>query len=296
MPKSVWSAQRLVVDARCSLAEGPMWDAARSVLLWVSILDGEVHSWSPSSNDRRMWNIGQPVGAVAPMESGNMLLAVQSGIAVLDHETGVVHVEAPVEEDRPDQRMNDGKCDPRGRFWAGTMSAGDPVLGSGTLYRYSLGQPPVAMLTGVTISNGLGWSPDGSIMYYVDTPMRQITAFPFLLDSGEIGDPRVLVDIPENLGHPDGLCVDAEGCIWLALWGPGLVNRYNPHGEHIGTVRVPVSAVSSCAFGGSDLETLFITTARLSLTPEQLEETPHAGGIFAVDVGIKGGIVPAFAG
>lgn len=296
MLKSNWSGVELVIDSRCSLSEGPTWDSVRSVLLWVSILEGEVHAWDPASGKQRMWRIGQPVGAVSPMDSGGLLLAIQDGIASMNYESGVWELVAPIEKDRLNQRMNDAKCDPRGRFWAGTMSSGDPVPGSGTLYRYVSGEPPVAMVSGVTISNGLGWSPEGTFMYYVDTPRRQITVFPFDLEVGAIGEGRALLDVPENLGYPDGLCVDTEGCIWLALWGPGLIHRYSPSGEHIGTVNVPISATSSCSFGGADLSTLFITTARLSLTPQQLEDTPHAGGVFAVDVGIKGCSVPAFAG
>lgn len=291
-----WSADDLVVDCRLSLAEGPIWDMAASRLLWVSILDGEVHSWDPVSRSHRKWVVGQPVGAVAPTESGGILLAIQDGFAMLDTITGSISLVADVERDRPDQRFNDGKCDPRGRFWAGTMSAGDPVLGSGTLYRLTSDGDVRATLSGVTISNGLGWSPDGGTMYYVDTPTRQISAFPFDLELGEIGSPKVLVDIPERLGYPDGLCMDDEGCIWLALWGPGLIHRYDPDGRHIGTVNVAVPAVSSCAFGGADFSTLYITTARLSLTPEQLDHYPHAGGVFAVDVGVKGGNVPTFRG
>lgn len=296
MSVSVWSADDVAVDCRLPLAEGPLWDMSASRLLWVSILDGDVHSWDPVTHAHRTWEVGQLVGAVAPTESGPLLLAIQDGFAMLDPLTGTLELVAEVERDRPDQRMNDGKCDPRGRFWAGTMSAGDPVAGSGTLYRFTSDGGVSAMFGGVTISNGLGWSPDGSTMYYVDTPTRRISAFPFDLESGDIGSPRVLVDIPKHLGFPDGLCMDDEGCIWLALWGPGLVHRYDPDGRHIGTVKVAVPAVSSCAFGGAGLSTLFITTARLSLTPEQLEHFPHSGGVFAVDVGVKGGIVPAFRG
>lgn len=230
------------------------------------------------------------------MESGRLLLAVQEGLAVLDPESGDVALVAPIEFDQVGQRMNDGKCDPRGRFWAGTMSAGDPIPGSGTLYRYAGDGSVTAMVQGVTISNGLGWSPDGTTMYYVDTPTRRIAAYPFDLDTGDLGTPKVLVEIPEELGYPDGLCIDEEGCIWLALWGPGLIHRYDHTGRHIGTVTVPIPATSSCAFGSPELSTLFVTTARLSLTPMELEVYPNAGGIFAIDVGVKGGAVPAFRG
>lgn len=286
----------LVVAAHGELTEGPMWDHASATLYWVSILNHEVHSWRPSDGSRGTWNLGEFVGAVVPRESGGLVVAVQRGFATLDPVTGASELLREVEADRPDQRMNDGKCDPFGRLWAGTMGAAEAVPGSGTLYRLDTDLSVTPMLDGLTISNGLGWSPNGRTMYFVDTGPRCLFAFDFHPDEGSISNQRVIVALDGQDGFPDGLCVDADGCIWLAMWGIGQINRYSPSGRLIGSVKTPVTCPSSCAFGTSNLDVLFVTTASLTLNDQQRSEQPDAGGIFAIDMGVCGMPVASFGG
>lgn len=282
------SACEVLVDCRLDLSEGPAWHAAEGALYWVSILDGVVHRYHLSSGEHRTWEVGQMVGAVVVRESGGMMLAIRDGFATLDTVSGMTTLVAEVESTDRGQRMNDGKCDARGRFWAGTMSASTPVPGSGTLYRLDADRTVTPMLGGVTISNGLGWSPDNRTMYFIDTPTGRVDAFDFDLASGTIDNRRGCAQVTQGEASPDGMAVDAEGCLWVAVWGVGEVRRYSPDGRHCATLRTPLPAPSSCAFGGSGLDTLMITTARLGLTPEQCAEFPHSGSILAADVGVVG--------
>ena len=279
----------LVVDSRLSLAEGPVWgSSSNNSLYWVGILDGTVHRFNTATNVHDRWETGQPVGSLAIRKSGGLLLAMQDGFATMDLDTSVIDLVAPVEFENKGQRMNDGSCDSMGRFWAGTMSAGDAVLGSGSLYRLDADGSVTTHLRGITISNGIGWSPDDSIMYFIDTPTRRIDACDFNATDGNIINRTPLVEIPSGSGSLDGLAVDEEGCIWVAVWGASEVRRYSPLGEHLSSLKLPVTAPSSCAFGGSNLDILFITTARISLTPEEILAQPTAGGVFAANVGVRG--------
>ena len=278
----------LIVDCRLSLSEGPAWDQRDGVLYWVSILDGEVHRYSPSSGKTQAWDLGQYVGAVVPRRSGGVAVAVRDGFGTFAPDTGVFEITRAIERDRRDQRMNDGGVDSAGRFWAGTMSAGDLVEGSGSLYRLDADGTVRTMLDGLTISNGIGWSPDDRFMYFVDSPTRRIDRFDFDAGAGTISNRTPLVEIEVRAGSADGLAVDVEGCIWLAVWGSSQVRRYSPTGEWIGSLNLPVTCPSSCAFGGPNWDTLFITTASLSLTPEEREAEVVAGGVFAANVGVAG--------
>jgi len=286
----------LIVEAHSELTEGPMWDELSQTLYWVSILSNEVHGWRPDDGARSVRNVGERVGAVVSRQSGGLVIAVKSGFATLDPITGTQILLREVEVDRADQRMNDGKCDPSGRFWAGTMGDDQPVHGSGTLYRLDHDWSATPMVSGLTISNGLGWSPDGRTMYLVDTSPRCLFAFDYDSSSGHPSRQRVLLAFAESDGHPDGLCIDDEGCIWVAMWGSGRVNRYSPTGSLIDHVQTPVTCPSSCAFGGADQGVLFITSSSLTLSPEEKSQQPDAGGVFAADVGQRGMPATPFQG
>jgi sugar lactone lactonase YvrE len=204
------------------------------------------------------------------------------------HDDGAVHELAQPEAGRTDVRMNDGACDPQGRFWAGTM-AYDESPGAGTLYRLELDGSCTTMLTGLTISNGIGWSPDASTMYLNDSGTGRVDAFRFDGPSGAISDRRTLVQISEPGVAPDGLTVDDEGGIWVALWNGGAVHRYAPDGSLLTSVQLPVERPTSCAFGGPERETLFVTSARTGLDDDALIRQPHAGKVFAIDgLGVRG--------
>jgi sugar lactone lactonase YvrE len=279
----------LAFDCRCTTGEGPLWDHRRGALLWVDIPAGEIHSLAPGSGAHRAFGVGQPVGAVALRADGGLVAAVRDGFAILPAEGGGISELIGVEADRPDNRMNDGRCDSRGRFWAGTMAARTPHAGS--LYRLERardGYRVETMLRGLTIANGLDWTPDDRRMYYIDTPTQRIDLFDFDPERGEIRDRRPFVAIADADGQPDGMVVDADGFVWVALIRRGRVRRYSPHGDVDMEVRVPVSLVTSCTFGGADLDELYITTARHLLTPAEAAAQPTAGGVYVCRPGPVG--------
>jgi sugar lactone lactonase YvrE len=274
---------------RAEHAEGPFWHGDR--LGWVDIMAGRL--WlagfdgatlvDPVSHD-----VGMPLGAAVPRSDGGWLLAAGTGFVALDPDGTAT----PRTEDLADTsviRMNDGKCDPAGRFWAGTM-AFDESPEAGSLYVFDGAVRTV--LTGVTISNGLGWSPDRRTMYYIDTPTGRVDAFAYDEETGAVSGRRPLFAVEG--GKPDGMTVDDEGLLWVALWGGGAVHRYEPSGRLVATVRLPVTNVTSCCFGGPDGTTLFITTSQWNLSPEQLAAEPGAGHVFRVEPGVSGPPAAAF--
>ena len=278
-----WSAD-LVLDARADLGEGPLWDRRSSELLWVDIMAGLLHRFDPATRTDVAIDVGQPVGCVVTRASGGWALGLKDGFATAN---GSVDLIAPLDLGRPDLRINDGAVDSRGRFWAGTMQL-DSEPEAGSLYRLDPDGSLHTILAKVTISNGIGWSPDGTAMYYVDTATRRIDLFDWEAEGGTIANRRTFVTLEAGAGDPDGLVVDEEGGVWLALWGGFAVRRYSPEGELLGVVDVPVGRVTKAAFGGRGLDELYITTAA---GPE-----PHAGGVFRARPGVCGQPAHDFAG
>jgi sugar lactone lactonase YvrE len=254
-----------------------------------------VHSLDVGSRETETVEVGQPVGAVAVRESGGLVLAVRDGFALLDRGEAEPRMIAALELDEPRTRMNDGKCDAAGRFWAGTMDE-EERESLGSLYRLDADGTVSRMLDGLVISNGLGWSRDGRTMYHVDSPTRRVDAFDFDLASGAIANRRTVVELEPGAGDPDGMTVDADGFLWVALWGGSAVRRYSPGGRLDAVVEVPASQVTSCTFGGPDLDDLFVTTARRGLAPGELASEPAAGGIFRARPGVTGEPAARFAG
>lgn len=286
-----WQAE-LVLDAKAALGEGPVWDDVAGVLYWVDIDRSEVHRFDPATGEDLAVDVGEPVGAVALRAGGGLMLAKKSGFAALGEWGAALSPFAAVEPDRPETRMNDGACDTGGRFWAGTMHV-DLERGHGSLYRLDPDGTVTCMVTDVSISNGIAWSLDDATMYYIDTPTCGIDAFDFDADSGTISNRRCIVQIDPTDGAPDGLVVDAAGCLWVGLWEGWAVRRYGTDGELLGVVDVPVARVTKCAFGGPDLDELYVTTA----APENADLTqPHAGGVFRAHTGIRGVPTQTFAG
>ncbi len=281
------AAVELGLDARADLGEGPRWDSAHQRLLWVDIMRGRVHAFTPSTGACRNVAVGQPVGALASCRDGSLVLAVAGGFARLDLDSQKFEMQAAVEADRPQNRMNDGACDGAGRFWAGTMAL-DEQPGAGALYRLDPDLTVHTMLTGVSISNGLDWSLDGRRMYYVDSPTRRIDVFDFDVATGSIANRRTFVEVPADAGVPDGLTVDAAGFVWLALWGGAALRRFAPDGTLERVVPLPVTHPTSCAFGGAALDELYVTSARRPLTAEEKARQPQAGGVFRVRPGVVG--------
>ncbi len=285
----------LVLDAQAELGEGPVWDVRAACLYFVDILKGRVHCYAPATEALRTYGVDQSVGALALTDSGDLVLAVRDGFARLDLRTGRVVMIAEVEPDRPDLRMNDGKCDRDGRFWAGTMAL-DERRGAGTLYRLDPSGRVDAILSGVTISNGLDWSDDDRHMYFIDSPTHSVDLFDFDRANGTISNRRSFAHIPPDQGIPDGLTLDADGGVWVSLWGGGAVHRYSPDGRLERIVRLPVTQPTSCAFGGLDLGDLYITTASIGLDPSERNRQPQAGGLFCCRAGTTGRPPHRFAG
>ncbi len=285
----------LVLDARSLHGEGPIWDAPSQRLYWVNISEGEVHIFDPAAKTDRTIQVGQPVGTIVPRRSGGVMLALKHGFASLDLDTEALTMFDDPEADKPRNRFNDGKCDPAGRFWAGTMSDGEPTIhGAGSLYMLDANHQVTRRLADVSISNGLAWSVDKTTMYFIDSLAYTVDAFDYDDATGEIGNRRAVVRILADTGIADGMTLDEEGKLWVAQWGGSRVCRWDPaNGRLLETIEVPAANASACAFGGPNLDELYITTANIGLSPATLAKQPHTGGIFKVKPGVRG--LPAFA-
>ncbi|CCK30301.1 calcium-binding protein [Streptomyces davaonensis JCM 4913] len=276
----------VAVRAEATLGEGPTWDPAGGRLLWIDILGGRVHSYDPSSGRRTVRTTDQHVGAVKPRAGGGLVLNLRDGVGVLDPDGSFRWLYREVV---PGRRGNDAAVAPDGSLWAGTMRY-DEAPGGGTLSRIGADGSVTTVLDDVTVSNGTGWSPDGRRMYYIDSPTRRVDVFDH--ESGSLTNRRTLVRIEDGAGFPDGLTVDADGCVWVALWDGSAVRRYTPAGDLDREIPLPTPRITACAFGGTDLTDLYITTARVGLNAPH----PVAGSLLVVPGAGKGLAQPAFAG
>ncbi|HEV7186458.1 MAG TPA: SMP-30/gluconolactonase/LRE family protein [Blastococcus sp.] len=276
-----------MTDAVAFHAEGPVWSDRWGGLRWVDMLAGDVLSLDADGAIRRR-HVGRVAAALRPRRDGGAVIAVERGFVLEDADGDLTPLD-PVWSD-PGVRMNEGGCDPDGRFWCGSM-AYDQAPGAAALYRLDPDGHVHTELEGVTVSNGLDWSPDGSLAYYDDTATHRVDVFDYDRDAGLTGR-RPFVRLPED-GNPDGLTVDAEGGVWVALFGGGAVHRYTPAGVLDVVVEVPTPQVTACTFGGPALDQLFITTSREGMGPD---DDPLAGSLFRADVGVPGRPVREFAG
>ncbi len=282
-------------DHPCTLGESPVWDRDRGALVWVDILASDIHTRGLGGSARHTEQLPEAVGSLAPRRDGGWVLATASGLALRDGDEPprllATYDELDGEPARVPVRGNDGGVDPDGRFWFGTVAL-DMAPGVASLYRLDgLAEGATRVLDGVSISNGLGWSPDGTRQYYIDSATQRIEVFDLDRETGAITGRRPLVEIPSSRGAPDGLAVDADGCLWVALFGGGAVRRYTPDGRHDLTLPLPTSRVTSCAFVGDALDLLAITTATVGLDAPG----PEAGRTYLADVGATGLPVPAAA-
>jgi sugar lactone lactonase YvrE len=285
----------LVLDAHAELAEGPVWLEPTGELLWVDIEPGDVHWFDPRTGADRSQNAGDPLGAAVPDRLGGLVLALPRRISRLaagaDRPEQIVSVPGD-----PDMRMNDAACDRRGRLWVGstTESESEP---RGKLYRVDADLSAHEVLDGIVVSNGIDWSPDDSRMYYIDSPTRRIDVLDYDIETGAATNLRPLHTVADDVaGIPDGMCVDAQGGLWVALWGGSCVLGLTPDGEPHTRIELPTNQITSVAFGGDGLRTLYITSAAYGLDAATRAAEPHAGGIFAVDVGVAGLPATPFAG
>ncbi len=283
----------LLLDARAALGEGPAWDASAGCLYWVDILPGNVHVFQPESGRDEVYTLGEPVGCLAPCKSGGLILGLRQGIAALDLPAARLTRLAAPEAGLPHNRFNDGKCDPAGRFLAGSMDLNEVKGPSGALYSFTPQGQVTRLLEGLTISNGLTWSPDYRTFYHIDTPTRRVMAYDYDLASGAISRPRVAITVPPEMGLPDGMTTDLEGNLWIALWDGAAVSVWEPGGRLIRTIPIPAPRTTACIFGGAGMDELFVTSARTGLSPEQLAAWPLSGGLFRVRTGARG--LPTFA-
>src|SRR5262245_749781 len=295
----------LVLDARAVLAEAALWSPAENVLYWVDQMRPEIHRFDPITglDNRIQLDLPSQLGALVPRASGGFVLAASDGISVIELDSRSRRPFVNPIATLPRASFNDAKCDRQGRLWAGTTDRQetDPV---GQLYRID-GDSKVELITGGYIcSNGPSFSPDGRVMYHTRTHDRAIYAYDIDLDTGEARNERIFAVIEPGTGVPDGSTVDSEGCLWSTHWGGARINRYTPDGRVDRVIEMPVKSPTSCAFGGPDLRTLFVTSASIEfidgkwIYPDEagFGSDPNAGGIFAIDVGVKGLPEPAFRG
>ncbi|MHB9862069.1 SMP-30/gluconolactonase/LRE family protein [Streptomyces sp. YIM S03343] len=279
-------AYEVAVCAEATLGEGPTWDAAAGRLIWVDVMGSRVHTYDPVTGRRTVRVVEQHVGAAKPRADGGLVLNLRDGIGLTDPDGTFRWLRR---EPVPGRRGNDAAVAPDGSLWAGTMRY-DEVAGGGTLSRITADGSAETVLDAVTVSNGIGWSPDGHLMYYIDTPTRRIDVFHH--DAGRVTDRRRFAEIEEGVGLPDGLTVDADGCVWVAMWDGAAVRRYTPDGELDRVIELPVPRTTACAFGGPDLTDLYITTARVGL----IRPHPVAGSLLVIPGAGKGLPQPAFGG
>ncbi|MCJ8006063.1 SMP-30/gluconolactonase/LRE family protein [Lederbergia wuyishanensis] len=278
----------LILDVKAELGEGPSWEADSNVLYWVDILGKCIYTYEPATGKTGKIQLEEHVGAVVPKKGGGLAVVLQSGFYEIDLPSEKLTAIADPEEHLPNNRFNDGKCDPKGRFWAGTMPY-DGEKGRGNFYVLEPNGQVKKVLDNITCSNGIAWNPDFTSMYYIDTPTMQVAAFDYDLETGEISNRRVAVQIPGGMGAPDGMTSDVEGNLWVAHWGGYRVTIWNPNtGEMLDSIPVPAPQVTSCVFGGENMDELYITTARTGLSREILEKYPHAGSLFRVKTNTKG--------
>lgn len=278
------------------LGEGPVWDAGKKVLYWVDILSGRLFEFNPESGILSIHNIGEPIGAAVIRSRGGFVLAMQSGFAFFNPDTGNISRIADPESHLPGNRFNDGKCDPAGRFWAGTMSD-ELEKEKGSLYCLNPDLTIQRKHTGISISNGLAWNEAADTLYFIDTLTHLLTAFDYNAETGHISNQRVATRFDKKLGYPDGMAMDEKGKLWIAFYNGSKVIRINPEsGQLSAVITLPVPKPTSCAFGGPEMNELYITTCRENMSRKEIEKAPLSGSLFKVKLPVKGLPVQAFEG
>lgn len=289
------SPVRCVLDAQAVLGECPRWDEQAQRLYWVDIDQGRLYGFNPVSGHNDTLQLDEEIGCFALSRSGGFVIATRSGFWRIDAASGNLSALPSPDYDQGTVRFNDGRCDARGRFWAGTLYQPKDFK-NGWLYclepdgRYEKKAGPVFT------ANGLAFSPDYTRLYWSDTPEHAIHVYDFDLDTATLGEPRLFHQFPHGQGRPDGASIDSEGYYWSALFAGSRIVRLDPDGEIVQEIQVPAKYPTMVAFGGPDLKTLYITTARKPCSDTELAEYPQSGGLFAVEVDVAGLPEPRFAG
>jgi sugar lactone lactonase YvrE len=286
------------MEAHCLLkwnatvGECATWDEQQQNLYWVDIPEKKVHCFDPQTNQNKTFAMPGVVPCLALRSKGGLLVTLKNEFAFFDPDSGELQRIASVEENLPHHRINDGKCDSQGRFWAGTMNSVDLNRADAGLYMLDEKKVPIKKQDDVICGNGLGWSPDSRTFYFTESFRYSVFAFDFEASTGEISNRRLFAEIKEGEVFPDGLTVDSEGFVWICVYGSSQIRRYDPKGRLERTLHLPVPKPTSCAFGGEDLKTLFVTTAREKMSASQLNAAPLSGSLFAVETDIRG--LPTF--
>ncbi len=287
------STVRCVADVHAVLGEGPVWVASEGALYWVDIKGRKIFRLD-GDGELSQWPTPFRVGSIAPRRRGGFIAGTDQGIAAADLTSGRLDLLFNPEQNLPHNRFNDGKVDRSGRFWAGTMDDQERQA-SGTLYRVAADLSWVAVDQDYRVTNGPAFSPSGDLMYHNDSA-RQVTYAFDLAEDGTAANRRIFLQFGEGDGYPDGMTVDAEGCLWIAFWDGGCVRRFSPQAELLETIEMPVSRPTSCAFGGPALDRLYVTSASIGLDETALSMQPNAGGLFMVTPGVQGIAELPFAG
>jgi len=281
-----------VLNVQNILGEGPLWHPDEQALYWVDIEGHRFHRLTPATGQHEVFEVGLPVGTLAFRQIGGLILATKNGFAYWDEDKQSLEFFNDPETDKPDARFNDGAVDRQGRFWAGTLGDGS----NNNLYRLDPDGSLHTMETGLTVSNGIGWSPDNKTMYFTDSMPRMIYAYDFDAATGAIENRRPFIHTPDEPGVPDGLTVDSQGLIWSARWGGWKITRYDPDGKVEREIQVPAQRPTSCTFGGPDLNELYVTSASVGIDWLERVKQPEAGNLFRIHVDVKGLPEPKFAG
>lgn len=278
----------LLLNSQATLGEGPVWDYKKQRLYWVDIEGCKLHCHDPGKNHNTHWKFDEMPGAAAPCITGKILLALESGLATFDMEHEIlVHHNALVQND-PHIRCNDGKCGPDGNFWIGTMHK-ELEPEAGALYSVDNYYNTRLQIPKTTVSNGMAWSSDHKLFYYIDSAAHEVVSYQFNKSQGTISHKSLLFEVPESYGDPDGMCIDEEGMLWIAHWGGHCVRRWDPEaGKVLERIDVPAPQVTSCCFGGENMDTLYITTARGGLGSKELGQYPLSGGLFMHRSDVRG--------
>lgn len=286
----------LTFDARALLGEGPIWDPDSSKLYWTDILRGELHVYDPETEEDVIHRLKSFVTAIARYRKDKLILVMKDGFYLYDlAQKQLMLIKRPEKIDHS-LRFNDGKCDPNGRLWAGTMSM-ERKKEQGAFYRLDKDLTLKTIIEPISISNGLDWDRENHVMYYIDTPTMEIKQFHYDPETGDLSNQEVVYRFKEDDGYPDGMTIDQEGNLWVALFGGGKAAKIDPRRkEWIDTIHLPVRHVTCCAFGGTDMKMLFITTASNPLSEKERAESPHAGSIFSIELQVGGFTSESFKG
>jgi sugar lactone lactonase YvrE len=276
-------------NRRSILGEGPVWNPDKQSIYWIDIVNGYIHGYEPGNERSSTIDVDSMIGSFAFCDDGKIIAALQNGFFFIDAITGAKELIRDPESHLKQNRFNDGKCDPAGRFWAGTLPLSEDHPG-GSMYRVDQDLSIHKIFDNCTISNGLCWSHDHQYFYFIDTPTLRVDRFDFDAASGSIQNRTTIITIDPKDGYPDGMTIDAEGMLWIAHWGGWQVTRWNPStGQKIDDIHLPVSQVTSLCFGGQNYDTLFITSASRGLNNTAMMEEPLAGATFMVtDIPYKG--------